>query len=121
MIDRALASVFKVVTEEAAANPAFGKKLEDTLAKFAHELAEKRMAERSIENFHPLVEYRKDAPGFEARLAKFDAKELRALVDRHHLDPAAVLKGKGTKKVLAAHIFDAAKKRAERDANLFEY
>ena len=117
MIDRALASVFKVVTEEAAANPAFGKKLEDTLAKFGQELAEKRMAERSIENFHPLVEYRKDAAGFEARLAK----ELRALVDRHHLDPAAVLKGKGTKKVLAAHILEAAKKRAERDAKLFEY
>lgn len=121
MIDRALASVFKVVTEEAAANPAFGKKLEDTLAKFGQELAEKRMAERSIENFHPLVEYRKDAAGFEARLAKFDAKELRALVDRHHLDPAAVLKGKGTKKVLAAHILEAARKRAERDAKLFEY
>ena len=34
MIDRALSGLFKVVTEEAAANPAFGKKLEDTLAKF---------------------------------------------------------------------------------------
>ena len=72
MIDRALASVFKVVTEEAAANPAFGKKLEDTLAKFGQELAEKRMAERSIENFHPLVEYRKDAAGFERALAEGD-------------------------------------------------
>lgn len=121
MIDRALASVFKVVTEEAAANPAFGKKLEDTLAKFGQELAEKRMAERSIENFHPLVEYKKDAVEFETRLAKFDVKELKALIDRHHLDPAATLKGKGTKKVLAAHILEAARKRAERDAKLFEY
>jgi hypothetical protein len=32
-----------------------------------------------------------------------------------------MLKGKGTKKVLAAHILEAAKKRAERDAKLFEY
>jgi hypothetical protein len=121
MIDRALSNMFKVVTEEAAANPAFGKKLEESLAKFGQELADKRLAERNIENFHPLVEYRKDAAAFEARLAKFDAKELRALVDRHHLDPAATLKGKGTKKVLAAHILEAAKKRAERDAKLFEY
>jgi hypothetical protein len=121
MIDRALSSMFKVVTDEAAANPAFGKKLEDTLSKFGQDLAERRLAERNIENFHPLVEYKKDAAGFEARLAKFDAKELRALVDRHHLDPAAVLKGKGTKKMLAAHILEAARKRAERDAKLFEY
>ena len=32
MIDRALSSLFKVVAEEAASNPAFGKKLEDALA-----------------------------------------------------------------------------------------
>lgn len=121
MIDRALSNMFKVVTEEAAANPAFGKKLEDTLAKFGQELAEKRMAERNIDGFLPLVEYRRDAAGFEARLAKFDAKELRALIDKHHLDPANALKGKGSKKVLAAHILEAAKKRAERDAKLFEY
>lgn len=121
MIDRALSNMFKVVTEEASTNPAFGKKLEDALAKFGQELAEKRMAERNIENFHPLVEYKKDTAGFEARLAKFDAKELRALIDRHHLDPASTLKGKGAKKVLAAHIVEAARKRAERDAKLFEY
>lgn len=121
MIDRALSNMFKVVTEEAASNPAFGKKMEDALAKFGQELAEKRLAERNVENFHPHVEYKKDAPGFEARLAKFDAKELRVLVDRHHLDPAATLKGKGAKKVLVAHILEAAKKRAERDAKLFDY
>lgn len=121
MIDRALSNMFKVVTDEAAANPAFGKKLEDVLAKFGQDLVEKRMAERSIETFNPLVEYRKDAAAFEARLAKFDARELRALVDRHHLDPASTLKGKGTKKGLAAHILQAARKRAERDAKLFEY
>lgn len=121
MIDRALSNMFKVVTEEAAANPAFGKKLEDALAKFGQELAEKRLAERSIENFHPLVEYKRDTAAFEARLAKFDAKELRALIDRHHLDPASSLKGKGAKKALAAHILEAARKRAERDAKLFEY
>ena len=120
MIDRALSNMFKVVTDEVAANPAFGKKIEDVMAKFGQELAEKRTAERSIEGFLPLVEYKRDAAAFEVRLAKFDAKELRALVDRHHLDPANVLKGKGTKKVLAAHVLEAAKKRAERDAKLFE-
>ena len=121
MIDRTLSNVFKVVTDEAAANPAFSKKIEDVLAKFGQELVEKRMAERNIEGFHPLVEYKKNPVEFEARLAKFDAKELRALVDRHHLDPANALKGKGTKKTLAAHVLEAARKRAERDARLFEY
>jgi len=121
MIDRTLSNVFKVVTDEAAANPAFSKKIEDALAKFGQELVEKRMAERNIEGFHPLVEYKKNPVEFEARLAKFDAKELRALVDRHHLDPANALKGKGTKKTLAAHVLEAARKRAERDAKLFEY
>jgi hypothetical protein len=121
MIDRALSNMFKVVTEEAAANPAFGKKLEDQLAKFGQELAEKRLAERNIDGFHPLVEYKRDAAGFEARLAKFDAKELKAIIAAHHLDPAASLKGKGAKKVLAAHILEVARKRAERDAKLFEY
>jgi hypothetical protein len=121
MIDRALSNMFKVVTEEAAANPAFGKKLEESLAKFGQDLAEKRLAERSIEGFHPMVEYRKDAVAFEARLAKFDAKELRALIAHHHLDPAGTLKGKGAKKALAAHILEAARKRTERDAKLFEY
>ena len=121
MIDRALSNMFKVVTEEAVANPAFGKKLEDVMAKFGQDLAEKRMAERSIEGFLPLVEYRKDPTAFEVRIGKFDAKELRALIDKHYLDPANVLKGKGAKKALAAHVLEAAKKRADRDAKLFEY
>ncbi len=121
MIDRALANMFKVVTEEAATNPAFGKKLEESLAKFGQDLADKRMAERSIDGFHPLAEYKKDPASFEARLAKFDVKELRALIAHHHLDPAGTLKGKGAKKVLATHIIEAARKRAERDAKLFEY
>ena len=55
------------------------------------------------------------------KLLKFDAKELRVIVQKHHLDPANLLKGKGTKKVLATHILEASRKRAERDAKLFEY
>lgn len=122
MIDKALAGVFKVVTEEAAANPAFGKRMEDVLAKYARDYAEKQLAERRIGDFHPLLEFRKGAPeAFEARLMKFDGKELRAIIDRHHLDPAQTLKGRATKKALAAHILQAARKRAERDAKLFEY
>lgn len=122
MIDKALAGVFKVVTEEAAANPAFGKRMEDVLARFAKDHAEKQLAERRIGDFHPLLEFRKGTPEeFEARLMKFDARELRAIIDRHHLDPAQALKGRAAKKVMAAHILQAARKRAERDAKLFEY
>ena len=46
MIDRALSSLFKVVTDEAVNNPAFGKRLEESLAKFGQELAERRLAEQ---------------------------------------------------------------------------
>lgn len=121
MIDRTLTNLFRVVTEEAAANPAFGARLEDVLTKFSGELAEKRLMERNIENFHPLVEYRKDAAAFEARLAKLGAPELRALIARHHLDPGGALKAKTPKKALAAHILEMARQRASRDAELFEY
>jgi hypothetical protein len=122
MIDKALASVFKVVTDEAANNPAFGKRMEEALGKFAVDYVERRRAERRIGEFHPLVEFRKGTPEeFGARLAVFDATELKMIIQKHHLDPANTLKGKGAKKALAAHILAAAKKRAERDAKLFEY
>lgn len=122
MIDKTLSSMFKVVTDEAVNNPAFGRKLEDALAKFGQELAERRMAERNVGEFHPFIEFKNGTLAeFEARLLKFDVKELRVIVHKHHLDPANLLKGKGTKKALAMHILEAARKRAERDAKLFEY
>lgn len=122
MIEKTLQGMFKVVTDEAAANPAFGRKIEDQLAKFGQDLAERRLAEKAVGAFHPFIEYKKGTPEeFEARLLKFDAKELRVIIDKHHLDPAATLKGKAAKKALAAHILQAAKKRSERDAKLFEY
>ena len=122
MIDRALSGMFKVVTDEAANNPAFGKKLEESLAKFGQELAERRMAERSVEGFHPFIEFKKGTPEeFEGRLMKFDAKELRVLIQKHGLDPANLLKGRGAKKALVTHVLEAARKRSERDAKLFEY
>ena len=122
MIDKALSSMFKIVTDEAVNNPAFGKRLEDSLAKFGQDLAERRLAERNVGEFHPFIEFRKGSPeDFEARLMKFDVKELRVIVQKHHLDPANTLKGKGTKKALAAYVLEAARKRADRDAKLFEY
>lgn len=122
MIDRALAGVFKVVTDEAAANPAFGKRMEDVLAKFAKDYAERQLAERKVGEFHPFIEFKKGTPeDFLARLGKFDAQELRVIVDRHHLDPAQTLKGKVSRKKLAEHILAAAQKRSQRDAKLFEY
>src|SRR5262249_5187216 len=115
MIEKSLTAMFKVVTDEAANNPAFGKRLEDSLATFGQELADKRLAERTVGDFHPFIEYKKGTPAeFEAKLAKFDAKELRVIIDKHHLDPANTFKGKGTKKALASHIAEAARKRAER-------
>ena len=122
MIDRALSSLFKVVTDEAVNNPAFGKRLEESFAKFGQELAERRLAERNVGEFHTFIEFKKGSPeDFEARLMKFDVKELRVIVQKHHLDPANSLKGKGAKKTLVVHILEAARKRSERDAKLFEY
>ena len=121
MIERALAGVFKVVTDEAAANPGFARKLEDSLAKFAEDYVEMRRAEHRVGDFHPHIEYKKDAAEFRARLAKFDAKELRVVIEKHNLDPSGALKSKASKKVLAEHVLAAAQKRAERDAKLFEY
>ena len=122
MIDKTLTGLFKTITDEAASNPAFSKKLEDQLAKFGKDLAERRRAEKKVGDFHPFIEFKKGAPSdFEAKLSKFDAKELRVIIDKHHLDPANLLKGKGVKKALITHILTAAAKRADRDAKLFEY
>lgn len=122
MIDKTLSGMFKVISDEAAANPAFGKKLEDQLAKFGQDLAERRLAEKNVGNFHPFIEFKKGTPEeFEAKLSKFGAAELRIIIDKHHLDPANTLKGKGAKKALIAQIVSAARKRSERDAKLFEY
>lgn len=122
MIEKALPGLFKIVTDEAANNPAFARKLEDALGKFADDYVESRRAERVVGDFHPLIEYKKvDSAAFLARLLKFDARELRILIAKHNLDPAAALKPKAAKKALAQHILEAAQKRAERDAKLFSY
>ncbi|MEP7210346.1 MAG: hypothetical protein ABI740_05870 [Alphaproteobacteria bacterium] len=122
MIEKALASVFKVITDEAASNVPFARTLEDSLAKFAEDYVEARQSERRVGDFHPFIEFRKSTPDeFRARLAKFDAKDLKLVITKYNLDSAGVLKGKGAKKALAEHIFTAAQKRTERDAKLFEY
>ena len=122
MIEKMLAGVFKVVTDEAAANPDFARKLEVSLAKFADEYIEGRDAERRIADFHPFIEFRKSTPEeFRVRLMALDAKELKLVIEKHRLDPAGALKGRGAKKALVDHIFAAAQKRTERDSKLFEY
>ena len=122
MIDKALGDVFKVVTAEAAANPAFARRIEDALGKFAEKYVEKRRVESAVENFHPFIAFRNATPeAFRKQLATFSAPELRMVVAKHHLDPATVLKPRATKKVLVEHIAVAAEKRAARDSKLFEY
>ena len=122
MIEKMLAGVFKVVTDEAAANPEFARKLEVSLAKFADEYIEGRDAELRIADFHPFIEFRKATPEeFRARLMALEVKELKLVIDKHRLDGAGALKGRVSKKALVEHIFVAAKKRTERDSKLFEY
>lgn len=122
MIDKTLAGLFRVVTEEAAQNPAFAQKLEDALGGFAEAFVERRKAERQVADFHPFIEFRKATPeAFRARLEGFGVAELRLIVEKHHLDPAKTLKPKAAKKVIVELISAAAQKRAVRDAKLFEY
>ncbi len=122
MIEKALGGVFKVVTEEAAANPAFAQRIEGALGKFAESYVEKRRVESEIADFHPFIEFKKDTPeAFRKRLAGFGVAELRLVVAKHNLDPSSALKARAAKKVLVEHIAKAAEKRAERDAKLFEY
>ncbi len=122
MIDKALAGLFKVVTDEAAANPAFAQRLEDSLYRFSQDLVATRAAVDRVAGFHPYIEFGKlGVDAFRGRLGEFDARELKLVVDRHHLDPAQTLKPKAAKKALIEHIVAAAEKRAARDAKLFEY
>ena len=122
MIEKALSGLFKTISEEAEANPAFARRLETSLAKFAEDYVEARRAEHRVGDFHPHIEYKKaGAEALRARLAKFDAKELKLVIEKHNLDPSGALKAKTSKKALAEHVLSAAQKRAERDARLFEY
>lgn len=122
MIEKALPGLFRAISDEAASNPAFARRLEESLAKFAEEFGQSRLAEQAIASFHPLIEYKKATPeAFLVRLLKFDARELRLLVEKHNLDPSGSLKPKSPKKALAEHVLAAAARRAERDARLFEY
>jgi hypothetical protein len=122
MIDKTLSGLFRVVTEEAAHNPAFAQKLEDALGEFSEAWVERRKAERSVADFHPFIEFRKDTPeAFRRRLDGFGPGELRLIVEKHGLDPARTLKPKAAKKAVVELIFTAAEKRAARDAKLFEY
>ncbi len=122
MIDKALSGLFRVVTEEAAQNPAFAQKLEDALGEFAEGYVERHKVERQVADFHPFIEFRKMTPeAFRSRLEAFGGAELRLIVEKHHLDPAKTLKAKAAKKALVDLICAAAEKRAVRDAKLFEY
>ncbi len=122
MIDKALGGVFKVVTAEAAANPAFARRIEDALGKFAEEYVERRRMESAVGKFHPFIAFRNASPEeFRKQLADFSAGELRLIIAKHHLDPSASLKARASKKTLVEHITTAAEKRAARDEKLFEY
>ena len=122
MIEKALGGVFKVVTSEASANPAFARRLEDALGKFAEDYVERRRVERSVANFHPFIAFRNATPEeFRKQVGGLSAAELRMVVDKHHLDPAGSLKARAPKKALVEHVVLAAEKRAARDEKLFEY
>lgn len=120
-IARALSSLFRTIGEEAEQNPGFAKRLEDSLAKFAEDYIEKQRAERRVGEFHPFIEYKRSPDDFAERLSAFDPVDLRMIVARHNLDSAGMLKAKTAKRAVIEHIVTAARKRAERDAKLFEY
>ncbi|MEZ5937052.1 MAG: hypothetical protein R3C52_02395 [Hyphomonadaceae bacterium] len=121
-IDKALGIIFKETMDEAAQNAAFARKIQEALGKFADGYMERRKAEKKIAGFHPFIEYKKSTPeAFVAALQPFEVVELKMIVERHGLDPAKTLKGKSSRRALVDLIVSAAKKRAERDAKLFEY
>lgn len=121
-IDKALGLIFKATIDEAAANREFAVRIEDALGKFAEGYIDRRRAEKKIEGFHPLIAFKKTTPEeFVASLQRFDAIELKLIVDRHGLDPSRTLKPRPSRRVLVDLIVDAARKRAERDGKLFDY
>jgi hypothetical protein len=121
-IGEALPGLFRAVTEEAAANPGFAARLEEALAEYAEAFVERRRAERRIAGFHPVVEARhQDEEALRQRLGGFDTLELRMIVEAHGLDPARILKARSSKKALVEHVLKAARRRVQRDAQLFEY
>lgn len=122
MIDKALKNLFGVVAEEAGANRAFGRKLEDALIKFGADLHKQREIEEQIESFSPFVEFKQlGADGLTGTLKNRSVAALKQIVARHNVDPAGALGGRPSRADLVTAIVNAAEKRAKRDARLFEY
>lgn len=121
MIEKAIANLLKVVSAEAASNPGFALKLEEALDKFAHDYVERRRDERVIGGFNPFVEYKRSPAEFAEKLARFDRRQLAAIIEKHNLDPARSVRASTPKKQLFEMISVAAEKRAQRDAKVFDY
>ncbi|MEM6626909.1 MAG: hypothetical protein AAF719_09425 [Pseudomonadota bacterium] len=121
-MEKALKKLFAVITEEAASNVAFSRKLEDAMGAFAETYQKDRKIEREIEGFNPLVALKAlGAESFHKRVGGMSAPALKLLIQKHNLDPSGALQGRASKAKLVDAIVGAAEKRAARDAKLFEY
>ncbi|MBI1339662.1 hypothetical protein GC169_05550 [bacterium] len=121
MIDKAIASLLKVISAEASANPAFARKMEEALDTFAHDYVERRRDERVLSGFNPFVEFKKSPQDFDQRLSRFDRNQLALIIEKHGIDPARSVNSRTSKKKLAEMVAAAAEKRAARDAKVFDY
>lgn len=149
-LQRALTELFKVIREEANANPEFALKLEEALGTYRPSKAAKRAALKRVSPGAPPKPVPrpvegppapKGAPaptitlnpvsvltqsgeeGLRSVLAEdgYSAETLAALAAEHNLNPAGTTASSADKSAWIEQIVAQAKKRVERDSKLFDY
>jgi hypothetical protein len=147
-LNRALGELFKVIREEAAANPEFALRLEEALGFYKPSARRKQAAKAKLKRpveppkqavrargeigqetvpaapaLNPISLYTREG---EAALRRelegevYSREALAALVAEHNLDPAGEAAA-ADKPALVEQIVVQARKRVERDQKLFDY
>lgn len=121
-MQKALNTLFGVISAEAERNQAFAGELQDVIIKLADQFGKANMVERRVKAFNPFAVFKAEGrDGMEKQLNKESAEVLRAMMRLHNADPAGGLGPRPRKADMVEALVSLTEKRAERDAKLFDY
>ena len=122
MMQKALNSLFGVISSEADRNQAFAADLQEAIIKMAAQFDKSNLIDRKVKGFNPFAAFKEGGrEGMTKILNKETSEVLKAMVRMHNADPTGALGGKARKADLVEAMVSLAEKRAARDAKLFDY
>ena len=122
MMEKALNSLFGVVSAEAERNQAFAGELQEVIIKLASQFDKNNLIEKRVKAFNPFAVFKASGrDGMTKELSKETADVLRIMVKLHNADPAGQMGVRPKKADLVEAMVSMAERRAKRDAKLFDY